>query len=147
MFGRTNAVTMAPILEVVLGMPESFKPKTELSAAGNAFRHVVEWVRLALLTEYDNVMDICRIVKPLTPLEHCIRMFHYHHRTLKFEVYHLYRLKNKCSVSLRYDIVSFGIWGYIKHMRTELQAHVQSLTRMAETQNTDGLATFIRNKV
>ena len=62
MFGRTNAITMAPILEVVLVMPESLKPKTELSAASNAFRHVVEWVRLVLLTEYDNVMDICRIV-------------------------------------------------------------------------------------
>ena len=62
MFGRTNAVTMAPILEVVLVMPESLKPMTELSVACNVFRHVVEWFRLVLLTEYENVMDICRIV-------------------------------------------------------------------------------------
>ena len=62
MFGRVNAVTMAPILEVVRVMPESLKPKTELSAASNVFRHAMEWVRLVLLTEYDNVMDICRIV-------------------------------------------------------------------------------------
>ena len=61
MFGRTNAVTMAPILEVVLVIPESLKPKTELSPASNVFCHVVELVRLVLLTEYDNVMDICRI--------------------------------------------------------------------------------------
>ena len=61
MFGRTIAVTM-PILEVVLVMAESLKTKTELSAASDVFRHVVEWVRCALLTEYDNVMDICRIV-------------------------------------------------------------------------------------
>ena len=62
MLGPTYAVTMAPILEVVLVMPESLKPKTELSAASNAFRHVMEWIRLVLLTEYDNVMDICNIV-------------------------------------------------------------------------------------
>ena len=62
MFGPTYAVTMAPILEVVLVMPESLKQKTELSAASNVFRHVMEWIRLVLLTEYDNVMDICRIV-------------------------------------------------------------------------------------
>ena len=62
MFGLTNAVTMALILEVVLVIPESLKPKTELSPASNVFRHVVEWVRLVLLTEYDNVMDICSIV-------------------------------------------------------------------------------------
>ena len=62
MFGRTNAVTMAPILEVVLLMPEPLKPKTKLSAASNVYRHVMEWVRLVLLTEYDNVKDICRIV-------------------------------------------------------------------------------------
>ena len=62
MFGHTNGVTMAQILEVVLVMPESLKPKTELSAASDVFRHVVEWVRLVLLTEYDNVMEICRIV-------------------------------------------------------------------------------------
>ena len=62
MFGRTNAVTTAQILEVVLVMTELLKPKTELSAASNVFRNVVEWVRLVLLTEYDNVMDICRIV-------------------------------------------------------------------------------------
>ena len=30
----------------------------------------------------------------------------------------------------------------MRHMRTELQALVQSQTRMEETQNTDGLATF-----
>ena len=59
MFGRVNAVTMAPILEVVLVMPESLKPKTELTAASNAFRHAMEWVRLVLFTEYDNVMCIC----------------------------------------------------------------------------------------
>ena len=62
MFSRTNAVPTAPILEVVLVMTESLKPKTELSAASNVFCNVVEWVRLFLLTEYDNVMDICRIV-------------------------------------------------------------------------------------
>ena len=62
MLGRTNAVTMAPILEVMLVMPESLKPKTDLSAASNVFRHVMERVRLVLLTEYDNAMDICRIV-------------------------------------------------------------------------------------
>ena len=62
MFGRTNAVTMAQILEVVLVMPESLKPKIELSAASDVFRHVVEWVRLVLLTEYHNVMEICRVV-------------------------------------------------------------------------------------
>ena len=60
MFGPTYAVTMAPILEVVLVMPESLKP--ELSAASNVFRHVMECIRLVLLTEYDNVMDICNIV-------------------------------------------------------------------------------------
>ena len=58
MFGRTYSVTMAPIFEGELVMPESLKPKTELSAASNVFRHVMEWVRLVLLTEYDNVMDI-----------------------------------------------------------------------------------------
>ena len=62
MFGCTNAVTTELILEVVLIMPESLKPKTDLSAASNVFRHVVECVRLGLLTEYDNVMVICRIV-------------------------------------------------------------------------------------
>ena len=62
MFGRVHAVTMAPVLEVVLVMPESLKPKTKLSAASNVFRHAMEWVRLVLLTEYDNVMNICRIV-------------------------------------------------------------------------------------
>ena len=62
MFGPTYAVTMAPILEVVLVMPKPLKPKTELSAASNVFRHVIEWIRLVLLTEYDNVMDICNIV-------------------------------------------------------------------------------------
>ena len=62
MFGPTYAVKMAPILEVVLVMPESLKPKTELLAASNVFRHVMEWIRLVLLTEYDNVMDICNIV-------------------------------------------------------------------------------------
>ena len=62
MFGPTYAVTMAPILEVVLVMTESLKPKTKLSAASNVFRHVMEWIRLVLLTEYDNVMDIYRIV-------------------------------------------------------------------------------------
>ena len=62
MFGPTYAVTMAPILEVVLVMPESLKPKSELSAASNVFRHVMEWIRLVLLAEYDNVMDICDIV-------------------------------------------------------------------------------------
>ena len=62
MFGPTYAVTMAPILEVVLVMPESLKPKSELSAAINVFRHVMEWIRLVLLTEYDNVIDICNIV-------------------------------------------------------------------------------------
>ena len=30
----------------------------------------------------------------------------------------------------------FWFWGYIRHMRTELQAHVQSQTRMEEKQNT-----------
>ena len=102
---------MAPILKVVLAMPESLKPKTELSPASNVFRHVVEWVRLVLLTEYDNVMDICRMVLPLTA--YCI------FRTLDqdvsqspqelevWPVYHLYRLKTKSSVSLRDDIVSF----------------------------------------
>ena len=68
MFGCTNAVTMAPILEVVLVMPESLKPKTELSEASNVFRHVVEWVRFVLVMEYDNVMDICRIILSLTAL-------------------------------------------------------------------------------
>ena len=72
------------------------------------------------------------------------RMFHNHHRRF---VYHLYRIKTKSSVSLRNDIVSFWFGGYTRHMRTELQAHVQSQTRMEETKNTDGLATFIRNKV
>ena len=62
MFGPTYAVTMAPILEVVLVMPKPLKPKTELSAASNVFRHVMGWIRLVLLTEYDNVMDICNIV-------------------------------------------------------------------------------------
>ena len=62
MFGRTNAVTMAQILELELVMPESLKPKTELSAASGVFRHGVECIRLVLLTEYDNVMEICRIV-------------------------------------------------------------------------------------
>ena len=62
MFGPTYAVTMAPILEVVLAMPESLKRKTEPSAASNVFCHVMEWIRLVLLTEYDNVIDICRIV-------------------------------------------------------------------------------------
>ena len=58
MFGTTYAVTMAPVLEVVLVMPESLKPKTELSAASNAFRHVMELIRFVLLTVYDNVMNI-----------------------------------------------------------------------------------------
>ena len=62
MLGRTNAVTMAPILEVVLVMPESLKPKTDLSTASNVFRYVMEWVRLVSLTEYVNAIDICRIV-------------------------------------------------------------------------------------
>ena len=62
MDGHTNAVTMTPILEVVPVMPESLKSKPKLSAASNVFRHVIEWVRLFLLTEHDNVMDICRIV-------------------------------------------------------------------------------------
>ena len=62
MFGRTNAVTMAQILELVLVMPESLKPKTELSAASSVFRYGVECIRLVLLTENDNVMEICRTV-------------------------------------------------------------------------------------
>ena len=78
---RICLVAMAPILEVVLVIPESLKPRTELSPASNVFRHVVEWVRLVLLTEYDNVMDI--------------RMFHNHHRSSKFGPYITYRLKKK----------------------------------------------------
>ena len=77
MLGPTYAVTMAPILKVVFVMPESLKPKTELSAASNVFRHVMEWITLTLLTEYENVMDICR-------------MFHNHRRSSKFGPYITY---------------------------------------------------------
>ena len=99
-----------------------------------------------LLTEYDNVMDIFRIVETLTPYA----IFRTLHQDVSqspqelevWSVYHLYGLKTISSVSLRNVIVRFLFWGYIRHMRTKLQAHVQSQTRMEETHNTDDLATF-----